>query len=231
MTDDPTLGGPDPDMTAAELAIGLLEGEERAAALRRVLADPAYAREVEQWRHRLAGLFDDYRDVAAPPSVGARIAAPAADAPRARNAWPIVALAMAVAAAVAFVFVSRPGPAPLPIPVAQPHRLMVASLMMTDKSAAVPAMIDMTTGEMSIPSADMAPAGKSAQLWMIGGDGVPKPMGLLAAHGASRMTLAPDQRRLLAAGVTLAVSVEPVGGSPTGKPTGPVIAAGKLSAA
>ncbi len=99
------------------------------------------------------------------------------------------------AAAVALFFVTRPGPAPLPIPVAQPHQMMVASLMMTDKSASVPAAIDMTTGEMSIPHADMAPAGKSAQLWMIGGDGVPKPMGLLAAQGTSRMTLAPDQRR------------------------------------
>jgi anti-sigma-K factor RskA len=29
-------------------------------------------------------------------------------------------------------------------------------------------------------------------------------------------------------GVTLAVSIEPFGGSPTGKPTGPVVAAGKI---
>ena len=66
---------------------------------------------------------------------------------------------------------------------------------------------------------------------MIGGDGVPKPMGLLAAQGTSRMTLAADQRRQLADGMTLAVSVEPIGGSPTGKPTGPVVASGKLSLA
>ena len=225
MTDDT-----DPDMTAAELALGLLEGDERAAALRRVLADPAFAREVECWRNRMAGLFDDYREVTAPESVAARLAAPA-DTARPRNAWPILALATALAAAVALFFVTQPGPAPLPIPVARPHQMMVASLMMTDKSASVPAMIDMTTGDMSIPHADMAPSGKSAQLWMIGDDGVPKPMGLLAAQGTSRMKLAAEQRRQLAAGVTLAVSVEPVGGSPTGKPTGPVVAAGKLSIA
>ena len=47
-------------MTAAELALGLLDGDERAAALRRVLADPAFAREVEDWRNRMAGLFDDF---------------------------------------------------------------------------------------------------------------------------------------------------------------------------
>ena len=69
-----TPDAPDPDMTAAELALGLLDGEERAAALRRVLADPAFAREVEEWRQRLAGLFDDYPEVAAPESVDARLA-------------------------------------------------------------------------------------------------------------------------------------------------------------
>jgi len=221
----------DPDMTAAELALGLLAGEERAAALRRMLADPAFAREVEGWRHRMAGLFDDYAAVPAPEGVAARLAA-ANDTAPVRNTWPIVALATALAAVVALFFVTRPGPPPLPIPqVSQPHAMMVASLLMTDKSASVPAVIDLTTGDMSIPHADMAPSGKSAQLWMIGGDGVPKPMGLLAAQGTSRMTLAAEQRRLLAAGVTLAVSVEPVGGSPTGKPTGPVVASGKLSLA
>jgi anti-sigma-K factor RskA len=228
MTDDPDSG---PDMTAAELALGLLDGDERAAALRRMLADPAFAREVEDWRDRLGGLFDDYREVPAPDAVAARLATPGAR-PRVRNTWPILALATALAATVALFFVMRPGPAPLPVPqIAQPHAMMVASLMMTDKSASVPAVIDMTTGEMRIPHADMAPAGKSAQLWMIGNDGVPKPMGLLASHGMSRMTLAANQRGQLAAGVTLAVSVEPAGGSPTGKPTGPVVASGKISLA
>ena len=41
---------------AGELALGVLDGEERAAALRQVIADPAFAREVDQWRSRLAGL-------------------------------------------------------------------------------------------------------------------------------------------------------------------------------
>ena len=230
MTPEPFDAGADPDMTAAELALGLLDGEERAAALRRVLADPAFAREVEDWRHRLVGLFDDYRSVPAPASVPERLARPTPPA-RARG-WPIVALATALAAAVALFVVTRPGPAPLPVPgVARPHTMMVAALMMTDKSASVPAMVDMTTGEMRIPHVEMAPAGKSAQLWMIGGDGVPRPMGLLAAQGTSRMTLAAEQRRQIAAGMTLAVSVEPIGGSPTGKPTGPVVASGKLSLA
>lgn len=225
-----TPDAPDPDMTAAELALGLLDGEERAAALRRVLADPDFAREVEQWRQRLAGLFDDYPEVAAPDSVAARLATPE-PLPQTRATsgfrWPIAALVGAVAAMLALFVVLQPtsqvaGP---------PHHMMVASLMMSDKSSAVPAMVDMTTGEMRIGEAGMAPQGKTAQLWMIGGDGVPKPMGMLASTGPSRMMLPMEKRRGLKAGIMLAVSIEPLGGSPTGLPTGPVVASGKLSIA
>jgi anti-sigma-K factor RskA len=213
--DDPAI----PDMAAAELALGVLEGEERAAALRRMLADPAFAREVEEWRGRLSGMFDDYPEVEAPDSVARRLNAPAEAKPR--RQWPIVAALTALAACVLLFFAVRP----------PPHEMMVASLMMTDKSASVAAMIDMNTGEVRIPKVDMAPKGKSAQLWMIGADGVAHPMGMVAQTETTRLTLPMADRKQLAAGVMLAVSVEPLGGSPTGKPTGPVVASGALSAA
>lgn len=228
---DPMLDGPDPDMTAAELALGLLDGDERAAALRRVLADPAFAREVEDWRHRLAGLFDDYAGAEAPSSLAERLAKPELPAPRRSSGWPIIAVLTAIAAAFALFFVSRPAPLPTELPpvAVVPHKLMLASLTLTDKSGSVPALVDMTSGEVKIADAALTPNGKSAELWMIGDDGVPKSMGLLADHGTSRVILSSDKRKQLAEGITLAVSVEPVGGSPTGKPTGPVVAAGKLS--
>jgi anti-sigma-K factor RskA len=225
-----TPDAPDPDMTAAELALGLLDGEDRAAALRRVLADPDFAREVEGWRQRLAGLFDDYPEVAAPEAVAERLAAPEVQ-PEARSIsrlrWPIAALVGAVAAMLALFVVLQPGSQV----VTPPHHMMVASLMMSDKSGAVPAMVDMTTGEMRVGETGLAPQGRTAQLWMIGGDGVPKSMGMLASTGPSRMMLPMEKRRHLQAGIMLAVSIEPLGGSPTGLPTGPVVASGKLSIA
>ncbi|WP_298672630.1 anti-sigma factor [uncultured Sphingomonas sp.] len=211
------------DMTAAELALGLLDGEERAAALRRVLAEPAFACEVEDWRHRLAGLFDDYTEVEAPESVAGRLAAPVRQS---RKSWPFITMLTALAAAFAFFLVVKPQPSPV-----TPHQVMVASLLFSDKTAAVPAVVDLTTGEMRIGETAVAPGGKSAQLWMIGADGVPQPMGVLAATGPSRIALPTDTRARLAAGITLAISIEPDGGSPTGKPTGPVVASGKLSVA
>lgn len=223
MTDDTPYDGP--DLTAAELALGLLEGEERAAALRRVIAEPAFAREVEAWRQRLSGLFEDYADVPAPETVAQRLAAPDKQ-PAKRRAWPIVAALSALAATLALFFVMRP----VPEPVRASPQLMVASLILTDKSAALPVVVELQSGDMHVTGASPAPKGKSGELWLIGSDGVPKALGVLAASGNSRMTLPADMRARMTDGVTLAISIEPVGGSPTGQPTGPVVASGKLSA-
>ena len=45
------------------------------------------------------------------------------------------------------------------------------------------------------------------------------------------MRLADTVAKLLQQGATIAISVEPPGGSPTGAPTGPVVASGSLSEA
>jgi len=70
------------------------------------------------------------------------------------------------------------------------------------------------------------PEDRSLQLWLINaGSTVPVPLGLLERAGETRITVPDD----IAPGVrsgTLAVSDEPLGGSPTGQPTGEVIATG-----
>ena len=66
------------------------------------------------------------------------------------------------------------------------------------------------------------------ELWLIPSDGVPRSLGLLDPSADQVIVipeaLLPEARR----GATLAISLEPEGGSPTGQPTGPVIAAGTL---
>jgi len=81
---------------------------------------------------------------------------------------------------------------------------------------------------MRVTAQAMADATRSAELWVIAGDGVPHSLGLLPA-GGGRMPVSSANRARLAAGATLAVSLEPIGGSPTGLPTGPVVATGALS--
>ncbi|MEM7279747.1 MAG: anti-sigma factor [Pseudomonadota bacterium] len=61
------------------------------------------------------------------------------------------------------------------------------------------------------------------QLWILGGDGVPVSIGLLPQSGAASLELSDEAQAALASGSTVAVSLEPKGGSPEPTPTGPVL--------
>lgn len=70
---------------------------------------------------------------------------------------------------------------------------------------------------------------QSYELWVIpAGGGAPISMAVLGQLDA-RLQLAPAQAEQIRRGATLAISVEPAGGSPTGAPTGPVILTGEVS--
>jgi len=226
------------DIEAAELALGLLEGEERAGALRRVLAEPGFAAAVEWWRERFAALFDLWPEVAAPAHVETRIAATldggAAVSTR-RFPWPLLALASSAIAACLLLFIlvdPRPSvPVSQPVPAARPTSLLVATLESgeaEEKVAPVAAVFDAAAGSLRIAAAPEVEPRRVAQLWAIGGDGVPHPLALLSEAPATLRLTAADRARIVA-GAVLAISVEPTGGSPTGKPTGPVIATGVLA--
>jgi anti-sigma-K factor RskA len=67
-------------------------------------------------------------------------------------------------------------------------------------------------------------AEKSYELWVLpSGGGNPVSLGLMPLQGRLERRLTPAQQTLLAAARQIAVSVEPLGGSPTGLPTGPVV--------
>ena len=71
--------------------------------------------------------------------------------------------------------------------------------------------------------------GKSYELWIVHDSlGAPKSLGVIDDPGMmQRPTLAAYKRDVIET-ATLAVSLEPEGGSPTGAPTGPVVFAGKM---
>ena len=77
------------------------------------------------------------------------------------------------------------------------------------------------------PGAAHAPKG-DLELWMIPPDGAPQPLGVIPADKSASMPMPDAFAGKGDTPIVLAVSEEPKGGSPTGRPTGPVIAAGRF---
>jgi Uncharacterized protein conserved in bacteria len=110
---------------------------------------------------------------------------------------------------------------------------MVSTIQQDNGSTGWTATMDLQHARMVVvPATPVAFAqGRAPQLWLIPAGGKPISVGMIARDRPT--TLALDAALLARLGPTaaLAVSVEPLGGSPTGQPTGAVIAKGTISGA
>lgn len=106
---------------------------------------------------------------------------------------------------------------------------LVAALAPQRGGAKFDVTYDTGTKQLRITQvAGKKPAGKVFELWMIKGDNPPVSLGVVDGGGSSSAPVSAALQSAFAEGVTLAVSVEPVGGSTTGAPTGPVVAMGPV---
>nr|WP_277813637.1 anti-sigma factor [Sphingomonas melonis] len=137
-------------------------------------------------------------------------------------------LAACLLLVVTVMLALRPAPEPVrvPVPVAAQAPLLAALAPSEGKGAPIAAAYDRETGVVRIGGAVAVPAGRSAELWAIRGSAAPRSLGVMAA---GRVVVPAGLRAEMAADTVLAISIEPAGGSPTGLPTGPVVAAGKLA--
>ncbi|MEQ9057508.1 MAG: anti-sigma factor [Roseovarius confluentis] len=224
--DDIEDGIGDDGALAAEYALGLLEGDDLRAAHARSLTDPDFAREVAFWQERLAAFADDVEAVepsaAAKAALMARLFGTDARAPRLRLWQGLAALASAAAVAIA-VIAFTPS-------VQTPPALFVSELASDDQTLRVLAVIDATAHAVRLTRTAGAPApGRALVLWGLPEDGTgPVSIGLNPATETAEFTV-PDALLGKAVGLTLAISDEPEGGSPTGQPTGAILAAGPVS--
>jgi anti-sigma-K factor RskA len=227
---DTTDQMPEDELLAAEFALGVLAGAERNAAERRIARDRGFALMVAAWEERLAPWAAEIDEVAAPPAVWDRIAAAVnADLPAEKQSagwWQNIAFwrglsfatgALAAACLGALIYLGNaPQQAPLTAGIdGGGHRHFVATI---------------EGGRITVvPAAYSADATREPELWLIPADGKPRPLGMLRADRAVTIAIPADLKALTVGNAVLAVSLEPPGGSPTGQPTGPVIATGKLT--
>ena len=228
---------------AGEHALGLLDGAERARTALRVAQDHAFAAEVAVWEERLAPLFDEVPAVAPDPALWERIVAglraqqPAevVDLSRRIRWWRgYSAAATAIAASLALFLLVRPDPEPIAPPPAPPpaaEGALVAALAPEGATLGLAVSYSQATGTLLVTPASAAPGpARSHELWLVPESGNPRSLGLVTPDSPRRLVIPPELRPLFRGAATLAVSAEPAGGSPTGLPTGPIVAAGKLQA-
>lgn len=226
---------PEDEALAAELALGLLDGADRAAALRRVLADRGFAKDVADWRDRLAPLFDLVPDANPSTYLWARIDAAldtaAMPAPARIGVWKGATMAaLAAAAALAGVLVLRPDPTPRVIVREAPVVARLAAPLVTpDTPSMVLASYDPSHAMLRVDTSTLPEDARTPELWVVPDGGAPHSLGLIGRSGTTELTMSAELKAWLVDGATLAVSLEPAGGSPTGQPTGPIVASGKLT--
>jgi anti-sigma-K factor RskA len=219
----------DRDNRAAEYVLGVLDADEMRAVERDAKDDPLLAQAVARWEERLAPLADTVAPVKPPANLWARIEG---DLPQPRTVtaarpslWSSLAfwrsstaLGFAAAAALAlFLFVQPQVPVQYHgaiMPISQPAATWMAETM-PDGRIKLTAMTPV-----------VRPNGRDLQLWALPkGATKPMPMGLMPESGVMMV----EGRGMTMDGLQLLISVEPLGGSPTGQPTGPVVYGGKMT--
>jgi len=214
------------DALAAEYVLGTLDAREAAGVARALATDAALAAAVAAWEARLAPLVALAPPEAPPPDLWARIEA--ALSPPARplpwwqrlGPWRLGTFgASAVAAGLAAFILLRPAPEP-----------GFMTVLLTDREQ--PAWLVQADGQgirLASLNTRPAPPDRALQLWALPqGATVPTSLGLIPADG--RITVRPSTIRP-SPGMLIEITLEPPGGSPTGRPTGPIQFIGRLAPA
>jgi len=221
--------------SAAEYVLGVLSAHERRAVEQRITREPAFAREVAFWEERLGGLAEGIPPVRVPSGVWTRIEVALDRGSRLTTRsglwqslafWRGLALgasALAAACLAALFYLAQS-------PTLRPP--LVAKLDETSGKSGFFAAANPADGSLTIvPAALLTGQEQQAlELWVIPSGGKPHSLGLIDPGRSVKVMVPPELRPHVTADSVLAISVEPPGGSPTGQPTGPVIANGKLAA-
>ncbi|WP_018902590.1 anti-sigma factor [Rhizobium sp. 2MFCol3.1] len=223
-------GRPKDEILAGEYVLGVLSADARRMVERRIAEDRAFATMIERWQSDLSTFNDDYQETTPGAAVFTEIEKrlfgvdPSPVATGLWNAagfWRWVSLATSAVAVVALVYASgmlsmQPSLGPV-----------VAELSAPDNPVNLLASFDASSGRLRIiPVAAGKQDEKSLQLWLVPGRGNPRSLGVFQPNAEGELLIPADLRQNISAGATLAVSLEPFGGSPTGLPTGPVVASG-----
>ncbi|MEO0378837.1 MAG: anti-sigma factor [Pseudomonadota bacterium] len=214
---DPLTPRDEDDLLAAEYVIGLLDAGKRQTVRLRAQTDVDFATRIAVWETSLEELNEDYGTQVPPKQVKARVDQRLFGTTRESwFSWFSMGLATAVLLLGVVLF-----------QYAQPSNLdLQARLESTETGYVFDVSVDRAGDKVDLALRMGEPLSDGVfELWLIPeGSAAPQSLGTFASDDV--LTIAATEA--LAANATLAISLEPLGGSPTGAPTGPVLAVGVL---
>jgi anti-sigma-K factor RskA len=237
----------DDSALAARYVLDPLDPEVRAEAERRIASDPAFARLVEGWRERLVEFDDTAAEVAPGAALWSRIeqdlavpasAAPPPAAPQSRwsalwNSLPALRAA-AIAGAVATMAFAVLGLVSFRYAQDVAARKPVYVAILIDDAtrqagAVVNAFADGRVEMIPISEIEV-PKGRVLQIWTLWDRAVgPRSVGVIDRARTTWLNL--ENLPATGADQLFEITLEPEGGSPIGRPTGPILYKGTTSRA
>lgn len=248
----------DVDVLAGEYVLGVLDASDRRRAEQLIEQEPAFAAEVSLWESRLVSLASEIAPVPVPDYVWARISSDLglAQAPRrgpvsepeSGSFWQklgfwrlLTAGGFATAAVFLFALLNvvrapesaapmAPPVVAVPEPVKPAGPTEMASTLTEENGApSYVATMDAATGRITVTPLqpptddDLVP-----ELWLIPTDGVARSLGVFDETASQSSKIPQEYVELLSTEAILAITLEPPGGAPGGKATGPVVAKGGI---
>lgn len=226
------------EVIAGEYVLGVLSAEDRCKVEARLKSDRAFAAMVNRWEENLSAINHEFESMTLPGRVfppietrlfdgtaqDARMAGPGpAGLWNSLPLWRSLTLASAAAAGGLLLFGSDVfGPTTRP-------KALIAELSGNENPISLLAYYDAQSGALTLaPVAAAKPStDRSLELWLIENGKAPVSLGVLTRSGEGAVSVPERLRSKVTGGAMLAISLEPLGGSPTGIATGPVIASGK----
>ncbi len=205
------------DSLAAEYVLGTLRGPARRRFEKWRDSSPLVAARCRFWEDHLMSLAKGLRPIRPPAHVWQRIRLRldfARNEPRRRAArvWAIAASVLLVAGLAALLYWRS----------VEPGRLSeVATLTTAAGAQAWEVDVYRESGRMilRVGRTPQIPTDRDFELWALPTGGKPVSLGIMPVSGSARRTLTVAQRQALANSTQIAVTVEQLGGSPTGQPT------------
>lgn len=226
-------GGREQDeILAGEYVLGVLSLAARRRVEDRMAVDSDFAQMVERWQADLAPFNDAYENVV--PNNGfeqieqrlfGSIQSPSLPKGLWDSAafWRWLSLGTSAAAIAALVYASGV--------LSPPSRSgeFLAEMSAPSNMVNMLASYDAGSGRIRIvPVAAGRAEEKSLELWLVPGQGDPLSLGVFPAGSEGDLVIPADLRGRVGEGAVLAVTLEPFGGSPTGRATGPIVASGTV---